>query len=709
MTSQSATEAPRGVKLGEDFSSRAPVVLGDDARRQGLYIIGKTGSGKTTLLENLVIQDMQAGAGLCVLDPHGDLVDSLIAHVPTEREPDVVVLDVGDTAFPFGLNLFECHDLGDQNLVDRLILQAVELFQKLWGDLSWGPRVAIILRNCAATLVANQGYTLAEIPRLLLDDAFRAQLVSNIANSQVRQSWELEYNKWSHRDRDTRVESTLNKVEDFLTVQTIRNIMGFGRTTIDFRNAMDQGKILLVRLALGQVGSRTVSLIGATIVGQLLNAALSRQDTEPANRRQFNLYADEYHRFATPAFAELLAEARKYAVATTLAHQFRGQLTDEDNRGATLNAGNLIVFAVHGDDAEELAKQFDRTPPPPDVIGQRPKLSVSPDPVGHLLRSGHQNPRVRALVESLLRPLAQLRDTIPEPVDPGPHPLGPEFKTSDWMFPHAIHHDGLTYRVTRASVVEGLSAINNYLVELMEHRCEPWGMFEQPVGYVRDVIVPLRGVIGLAQESLGGWDWLYATSNRPLEQFITMAIRSVQRHPVLVGATRSDLIAHRLDMMQRFRAEAPKSAERLGWGDLQELAQKQVARLEQWGRALNDLGTFLYETPILVDSGQWEPIYDKPRSYSDVEASIASALVTLPKFHARVRILGAGASNEHVLRTPVFEGGETTGMVLAKVNRIRAKSREDYCQPREAVVREIERRHDESRNSPLRRMGPSPD
>jgi DNA helicase HerA-like ATPase len=394
------------VILGEDTATRLTVELGTDERRQGVYIIGKTGSGKTTLVERLVVQDMEAGLGLCVLDPHGDLVDAILTQVPANRESQVILLDLADSSFPFGLNVFGCDDLSDRNLVGRVATQAVEIFEKLWGDISWGPQLAQVLRNCAYTMVENQGCTMAEIRRLLLDDHFRAKLTAGLTNPQVREFWELEYNPMRSHEQQQLVRSTLNKVDEFLT-PTVLPIVGFGRTTIDFRDAMDRGNIVLVKLAVGQVGARSVSLIGSIIVAQLLNAALSRQDIPPSERRQFNLYADEYHRFATPAFAELLTEARKYALATTLAHQFRRQLEDDANRGATLTAANLIVFAVSGEDAEELAKQFDRTPPPAPPSGQVGSLVISPDPVDHLLRNGHKDDQARQVIQAKLRPLAR--------------------------------------------------------------------------------------------------------------------------------------------------------------------------------------------------------------------------------------------------------------------------------------------------------------
>jgi energy-coupling factor transporter ATP-binding protein EcfA2 len=470
-----------------DTTTGLGVRLGIAERRQGLYVIGKTGTGKSTLLQHLILQDIRAGLGLCVLDPHGDLIDGVLDRVPKDREQNVVLLDLADSQFPFGLNLFECRDTFDRNLVSRVATQAVEVFEKLWGDTSWGPQLAQVLRNCAYTLIENQGHSLADMRRLLLNTEFRARLVAKVTNPQVREFWKLEYDPLRPQDQQQLVRSTLNKVDEFLT-PTVYPIVGYGQTTLDLRKVMDNGQVLLIRLPVGEVGGAAVGLIGSILVGQIFNAALSRQDIPPNERLQFNVYADEYHRFATPAFAELLAEARKYALATTLAHQFRGQLTDEANRGATLNAGNLVVFAVHGEDAEELAKQFDRTPPPPDVAGQRPILSISQNPVEHLVRVGHQDPRVREIVAGELSEWFHRSRHLED---------GAVYRAYPVSFPMLEDPNVLSrYKAGRESYVDALRALDQYLVELMELRVPIGSPGEARL--LTSLMVQLRGIIGFA-------------------------------------------------------------------------------------------------------------------------------------------------------------------------------------------------------------------
>lgn len=663
-------------RIGVDLRSGRPVRLGLIDRRQGLYIIGKSGVGKSTLLESLIVQDMEAGHGLCVLDPHGDLVDAVLRNLPASREADVILIDLADSDYPFGLNIFECRDMGDRNLKGRVATQAVEVFEKQWGELSWGPQLAQILRNCAYTLVDNQGYSLADVRRLLLDDKFRADLVKSVSHQQVREFWELEYDPLRAHEQQQLVRSTLNKIDEFLT-PAVYPIVGWGKTTIDFRRIMDDGKILLLRLSQGPVGAPTVDLIGSMIVGQFYNAALSRENLPPADRRQFNLYADEYERFATPTFSDLLEQARKYAIATTLAHQTRSQLSDR-SRGATLVAGNILVFGVHGEDADELAKQFDRTPPPPEVAGLRPKLSVCQDAIGHLLRSGHEDAEIRWLVQHRLMPWAHLAnsETTKDEVEVPTCAFGDR---GDFMMAKA--------RANPSKIKEGLQLLNSYFVHLMEGRTE-YGSHAEALA-LNGIVEALRGLIGCAD----GQDvWVPTGWNRTVEpwekEHFTYAlflryIAAYVKDPdqAKLGREREAVVA------RRRRTNGDKEEYGLGDGEVHSLDFHL-----QW---IREIGRRLAQAPIMIDSGQWEPYFDKPRTYSDVEAEIASKLVSLPKYHARYRLLDGTRTVEGIVATPDYRSRSVGAEQLDMIARIRDRSRANYCAPLETVLSAIAQRQSE--------------
>lgn len=354
--------------LGYDVVAGKEVTLSPEDRKQGTYIVGITGAGKTSLLLNIALSDMQAGDGLCVLDPHGDLTEDLLIRVPHQRRDDVILFDPADIDYPFGLNLFECSDISNPMEVDLVCSQAIGTFWKLFYY-SWGPQMEDLLRNVSLTLIYNR-LTMSEIPRLLTDEEYRANLVGNIPEyaEQVRLFWQKTYDPLGGRFPHKQLEyslSTLNKVRRFLLNTVIRNIVGQTKSSFDFRQIMDQGKILLVKLAKGRIGEDNSSLLGSIIVGKILLTTLSRADMPPQERKPFHLIVDEYQSFATSSFPTLQSEARKYNIDTIVAHQYRDQL-DEDNKGSTLNVGNKIAFRVSGKDALGLAAEFDITPPEPE-------------------------------------------------------------------------------------------------------------------------------------------------------------------------------------------------------------------------------------------------------------------------------------------------------------------------------------------------------
>ena len=350
--------------LGHDVTTGKEVSLSAEDRKQGTYIVGINGTGKSTLLLNIALADIRAGDGLCVLDPHGDLITKLLLRIPSQRVVDVILFDPADVEFPFGLNLFECVDIDNPMQVDRVCSEAIGTFYKLFSE-SWGPHMEDLLRNTALTLIENPGATMADIPRLLTDANYRAPFVSKLHNEDVRGFWEYTYNPQKGRDLLEYNRSTLNKVRRFLLNKVIRNIVGQPQSSIDLRRIMDEGKVLLVNLSKGRLGEDNSALLGSVLVGKILVAALSRANIPEEERRAFHLIVDEYQSFATSSFPTLQSEARKFNIDTIVAHQYRDQL-DLSNKGSTLNAGNKIVFRVNGRDAAELAAEFDNTPPTPE-------------------------------------------------------------------------------------------------------------------------------------------------------------------------------------------------------------------------------------------------------------------------------------------------------------------------------------------------------
>jgi hypothetical protein len=396
-----------GVVFGTDRESGRKIVLSQNARRQGLSMIGVNGTGKSTLMANLIAQDMEQGLGLCLLDPQGDLTNDVLAHVPEYRVQDVILLDLKDTEYPFGLNIFSCPAPDDVEQVALTASCVMHVFEKVWHVDTHTPLLAQVLQNVAFTLIENPGTTFNEIPLMLQDQTTREKFVGNVTNSQVRQFWQS-YNERTAHDQMTHISSTLRKVDTLLNQSCIANIVGQSITTLDFRTIMDERKILLVQL---DPSSEDVSsLVGAVILGQLLNTALSRKDLSEFQRKQFNVYTDEYEKFATEHLVPLLSEARHFGIATTVAYQCLEQL-DEKNRRASVNAANVVVFRVIEQDAEELVKVFDATPSRV-VLREMTRRVPTSNAVKYLLKYGHPDASVAEFTTRYLVPAKRLEQRV---------------------------------------------------------------------------------------------------------------------------------------------------------------------------------------------------------------------------------------------------------------------------------------------------------
>ena len=326
--------------------------LSQEDRRRHLYIVGKTGMGKTTLLENLILSDLAAGRGLCLIDPHGDLATAIIDKTPTHRTNDIIVFDAADREFAVPFNPLACRDPA---LVDQVTSGVVSAFKKLHD--SWGPRLEDTLRNAVFAIV-EQGGTMVELIRLLSEANYRAQLVPKIDDEIVRNFWLHEFAAWDDRYRTEAVAAIQNKIRPFLTSRTMRAIVSQSHHSIDLREIMDSGKALIVNLSKGRVGEDNATLLGAFLVTAIQQAALTRADMPELDRRDFFLYVDEFQNFATSSFATILSEARKYRLSLTIAHQYLGQLDEQTESAVFGNVGSMITFQVGSDDAQVLATQL---------------------------------------------------------------------------------------------------------------------------------------------------------------------------------------------------------------------------------------------------------------------------------------------------------------------------------------------------------------
>ena len=331
-------------------------------RVRHFYVIGQTGTGKTAFLKNLITQDIQNGDGVCFIDPHGSDIEDILANVPPERVKDVVYFDPAYTARPMGLNMLEY----DQNYPEQktfVVNELFSIFQKLYGGNpeSMGPMFEQYFRNATQLVIEDpaSGSTLLEVSRVMSDEKFRALKLSRCGNPIVKQFWEkIAAKAGGEASLQNIVPYITSKFDVFMSNDIMRPIIAQEKSAFNFRDIMDNQKILLVNLSKGRLGDINSSLIGLIIVGKILMAALSRVDAPADKRNDFYLYIDEFQNITTDSIATILSEARKYRLGLNIAHQFIAQL-DEGIKDAVFgNVGSMAVFRIGAEDAEYVQSQF---------------------------------------------------------------------------------------------------------------------------------------------------------------------------------------------------------------------------------------------------------------------------------------------------------------------------------------------------------------
>ena len=352
--------------LGKSNFRREKKVFGikTSDRRRHVYIIGKTGMGKSTLLENMIYSDIVNGKGVGVIDPHGDLADSVLSFIPANRTNDVMLIEPFDTEYAVAFNMLENINPALSSIVCSGL---VGIFKKLYVD-SWGPRLEHILRNTILSLLEYPGTTMLGIIRILQDEDYRRKVVRKIQDPVVKTFWLSEFEKMQDKIRIEAISPILNKVGQFLSSHTIRNIVGQPKSTVNLRFAMDKGKIIIINLSKGKIGEDNSALLGSMFITKFQLDAMTRADVPEKDRKDFYLYVDEFQNFATEAFATILSEARKYKLNLTMANQYIAQMPDEVRDAVFGNVGSTLSFQVGFDDAEYLSQQYGEEILPSDLV-----------------------------------------------------------------------------------------------------------------------------------------------------------------------------------------------------------------------------------------------------------------------------------------------------------------------------------------------------
>lgn len=325
-------------------------------RMQHVYVLGKTGTGKSTLLQTLFMQDVSAGRGCILLDPHGDLSSAIARETPVCHQGRLCYIDIANEHEVFGYNPLKAVPA---NLIPLAASGLLETFRHHFGEKAWGSRMEHIFRNALYALLEYQNADLTDILRMLSEKDFRAQVLAKVANPQVRYFWEVEFTKLWGNTLFEAIAPIQSKVGAMLTDPKLRQFLVDFKKPLSLRRAMDEGQIVIVNLARGVLGADTSNLLAGLLLQTITLAALSRQSLSSAERIPCHLYLDEFEHFMTPGTAGMLSEVRKVGLSVTLANQYLYQL-DGDVRAAIMgNVGTIIAFRVGPEDARMLARHFE--------------------------------------------------------------------------------------------------------------------------------------------------------------------------------------------------------------------------------------------------------------------------------------------------------------------------------------------------------------
>jgi len=380
-----AREIPADNQISSDIRSKDTVWVGNnvfrdktkaicfqrDDRRRHSYILGQTGSGKSWLMIRMIIQDIYNGEGVCFIDPHGQTAEMILERIPPERVEDVIYFNAGDFERPFGINIMEYYNEQHMHqIVNSFIALLIRLFDPHNQGYT-GPAFQQAVRNAMLTAMSEKGSTLIEVVRILQDEKWvQEKWLPIIKDELVKRYWVDQVAKTDQKTKSESLGYFISKFDKFTTNLAIRNIIGQSESSFDFRDVMDNGKILIVNLGKGLLGEENMSFLGLLLVQKMLAAALSREDTQEENRRDFFFYADEFQNFATDEFTSILSEARKYRLNLTLAHQYIGQLP-ENIKGAVFgNVGSFFIGRCGSEDGNFLEPQFDTYVKSTDLINQ---------------------------------------------------------------------------------------------------------------------------------------------------------------------------------------------------------------------------------------------------------------------------------------------------------------------------------------------------
>ena len=396
---------------------KRPVYISNEDRMRHIYVIGKTGTGKSEFLKDLILQDIKEGKGICFMDPHGDAVEDILKLIPPERAEDVIYFNPSDTERPLGMNLLEAKTEDEKHFAATSV---INLMYKLFDPYKTGivgPRFEHGVRNAMLTVMSEPGNTFVEVMRAMTDASYVQRLLPKVTDPIVRRYWTDQIAQTSDFHKSEVLDYTVSKFGRFVTNKLIRNIIGQSQSSFDIRRVMDEGKILLINLAKGTLGEENSNFLGLLLVPRVLMAAMSRSNVPMEERRDFYFYVDEFQNFATPDFATILSEARKYRLGLTVANQFIGQVEEEVKNAVFGNVGTIVSFRVGVTDANYLQHEFTPTFGEDDllnveryhayvktIVNNEPVPPFSMDTTKDLTKiKSMENPRIAEIIKEMSR------------------------------------------------------------------------------------------------------------------------------------------------------------------------------------------------------------------------------------------------------------------------------------------------------------------
>jgi hypothetical protein len=609
----------KALVLGRDRATHQEVYLSEEARKLSLYILGRAGYGKTTLLKQLVLQDMQSGEGLCFIDPHGDAAEELLQSVPTHREQDVIFWDPSDLERPFGLNPF-ARDTTDPIVMSSRVqsfVAALESLEEFRDVFALGTRMKDLLLRLGWAFVANPEYSLIDAIDFLGSKkegkAYRLRFYDKLSriNPRILKDWQS-FDQLTDYQQLERVESSLNKLRRFSTDPLMQGIFGQTVNTLDFRKLMDEGKILILKLS--GIGQYNAAFIGAFVVWELWQAALSRHTIPEAERRPFHLYADEFYTYMTSAFPAIQMQGRKFGLDTVIAHQTRDQIEDIQTKGSTLAVVNKVVFQVSGKDAQELSHEFKAEASEEETI-EKPKRAIPMNVLEHLAKHSHTDPQVNLQYH-------HLRDLV------------------DSFF---TYHRNEAVKETSQQLLPRLKVLRPLNPPSSSEAVQ---MIDSRKKELEDIIDR----------------WLYRSMAEP--NFNPMRLMFADE----ANSETYDIIW--TVSMVLWKIQDP-SLSRYSYEELKGVNEPHDKAMHEVDdaihRAIIALGLCLKVDPCHVQTGQHETMTKRIRTVADVQAQNADTLSHLPRYVARCRVLEGNTTAEYTIqiRNPGDSGTDEASDVAA--------------------------------------------